>query len=315
MLAPGSSSPAGWSGCQPKRWSRWWPSAASTWCYRLRTRPRRPDRCATTSPWPTMHGVPVLVRIGRASRPGPTGARQGARDRRPARRDRRNRRPAGPSVHYPPFGRRGFATYPRAGHFGLVEPACSSAADARLTTLVFGMIESPAGVSGRSGHFAVPGHRRHHDRHRRPGAPRGLTEDPSVAEPGHVGQHRAGRVPPLPDGCRHSVPIGLSRRAFADGADLVVYNLAPRSDGPPRRPPRRPTRAPLLAPSDQPCPTPASPLTHSLLPARTSCRACANACRVRQWVDLGGTWLWTRGFRWRCRRVAWGGRRTGRIPT
>lgn len=49
------------------------------------------------------------------------------------------------SAHYPPTGLRGFATYGRAGRFGLVS-ADEHARAAAERTLVFGMIESPAGV-------------------------------------------------------------------------------------------------------------------------------------------------------------------------
>ena len=56
---------------------------------------------------------------------------------------------------YPPVGSRGFATYSRAGRFGLVDPA-----DHREwwleNTLVLGMIESPRGVTNVDAIVTVP---------------------------------------------------------------------------------------------------------------------------------------------------------------
>lgn len=46
------------------------------------------------------------------------------------------------SVHYPPLGERGFATYPRAGGFGAVAPEVHVRA-ALESTLVVAMLESP----------------------------------------------------------------------------------------------------------------------------------------------------------------------------
>jgi 4-hydroxy-2-oxoheptanedioate aldolase len=60
------------------------------------------------------------------------------------------------SAHYPPSGLRGFATYGRAGRFGLVD-ADEHARAAAERTLVFGMIESPAGVAAADAIVRTPG--------------------------------------------------------------------------------------------------------------------------------------------------------------
>ena len=59
------------------------------------------------------------------------------------------------TVQYPPIGRRGFATYPRAGRFGTV-----TAADHRERAgeaLVIAMLESPQAASIASEILAPPG--------------------------------------------------------------------------------------------------------------------------------------------------------------
>jgi 4-hydroxy-2-oxoheptanedioate aldolase len=49
------------------------------------------------------------------------------------------------ATHYPPVGRRGFATYSRAGRYGEVDPPTHQRR-AQENTLVIAMIESPEGV-------------------------------------------------------------------------------------------------------------------------------------------------------------------------
>lgn len=57
--------------------------------------------------------------------------------------------------HYPPRGRRGFATYTRTGRFGEVSPEQHE--QASQDTVVIAMLESPAGVAGAAQVLAVPG--------------------------------------------------------------------------------------------------------------------------------------------------------------
>lgn len=123
---------------------------------------------------------------------------------------------------YPPVGTRGFATYSRAGRFGEV-----TAADHRdwwlENTLVLGMIESPAGVGAVDDIVATP-------------RLDGIMVGPAdlAASSGHDDM-------PVPDaiaavnsalaaaGSLRMDIVGThaaAETAFADGADLVVYNLA-----------------------------------------------------------------------------------------
>lgn len=60
------------------------------------------------------------------------------------------------AVHYPPRGTRGFATYPRSGRFGTVDPAGHRAAAAE-STLVVAMLESPAAIRDAASIVAVDG--------------------------------------------------------------------------------------------------------------------------------------------------------------
>lgn len=125
------------------------------------------------------------------------------------------------SAHYPPTGLRGFATYGRAGRFGLVSPADHLRAAAE-TTLVFGMVESPAGVRAVDAIVATPG---------LDGIMVGTADlrasstadDPDPAE-GLATVHRS-----LAAAGRYRMDIVNGRAAasaaFADGASLVVYNL------------------------------------------------------------------------------------------
>jgi 4-hydroxy-2-oxoheptanedioate aldolase len=96
-----------------------------------------------------VHGVPVLVRPGEHE-PGLVlrALDQGAQGIvAPHVESAEEARALVDMVQYPPVGRRGFATYPRAGRFGTV-----SAADHRATAseaLVIAMLESPqaAGIA------------------------------------------------------------------------------------------------------------------------------------------------------------------------
>jgi 4-hydroxy-2-oxoheptanedioate aldolase len=125
------------------------------------------------------------------------------------------------SAHYPPVGTRGFATYGRAGRFGGVEPAEHQHA-ARRNTLVFGMIESPLGVANAAEISSVSG---------LDGIMVGTADlraastaadlDPSeaVRQVHTVLAQRGGARMDIVNGVEHA------KTSFADGAQLVVYNL------------------------------------------------------------------------------------------
>jgi len=125
------------------------------------------------------------------------------------------------SAHYPPAGERGFATYGRAGRFGLVD-AGEHLRRAAERTLVIGMVESPAGVARTAEIVRTPG---------LDGIMVGTADlrasstadDPDPAA-SLAAVHRevaaAGRS-------RMDIVSGPAQAsaAFADGAHLVVYNL------------------------------------------------------------------------------------------
>lgn len=171
-----------------------------------------------------LHGLEVLVRIGshepalalRVLDQGATGIVAPHVD------DVATARELVDSVHYPPLGRRGFATYSRAGHFGVADPAAHRQ---RMLddTLVFGMIESPVGVASAAQILAVPG------------------IDGTMIGTADLGASRTEADAPVPElvasvnavlaessSLRMDIVIGPEKAAaaFADGADLVVYNLA-----------------------------------------------------------------------------------------
>jgi len=126
------------------------------------------------------------------------------------------------AAHYPPVGTRGFATYSRAGRFGLTDAAAHR--DWYLdNTLVMGMIESPAGVDAAAAIAATPG------------------LDGIMIGPADLAASSGPDDPPL----RESVTVvnaalasagslrmdivggvDAAASAFDDGAQLVVYNLA-----------------------------------------------------------------------------------------
>lgn len=125
------------------------------------------------------------------------------------------------SAHYPPTGRRGFATYGRAGRFGLVD-AEQHRRNAEEQTLVFGMIESPAGVAEASAIVTTAG---------LDGIMVGtadLRASSSATDPDPATSlaavHRT-----LAEAGRARMDIvnspGQAAASFADGAQLVVYNL------------------------------------------------------------------------------------------
>lgn len=126
------------------------------------------------------------------------------------------------SVHYPPLGHRGFATYSRVGRFGLVNPT-EHRQRFLADTLVIGMIESPAAVLQAGAILAVPG------------------LDGTMIGTADLGASRAADDPDVPTlvasvhaalagspSLRMDIVSGAehAEAAFADGANLVVYNLA-----------------------------------------------------------------------------------------
>ena len=171
-----------------------------------------------------VHGVPVVVRVGE----GDTGMilralDQGAQGILAPHLDTASDAAAlVAATHYPPVGRRGFATYSRAGRFGEVDPAAHR--DWFLAnTLVLGMIESPAGVAAVGEIVATPG------------------LDGIMIGPADLAAASGPSDPPLAEAtARVNVAIAaqgklrmdivgtgdLAAVAFEDGAHLVVYNLA-----------------------------------------------------------------------------------------
>jgi 4-hydroxy-2-oxoheptanedioate aldolase len=125
------------------------------------------------------------------------------------------------SAHYPPMGKRGFATYSRAGRYGSVDPATHK--DRALgNTFVVAMIESPAGVRSAADIAAVTG------------------IDAVMIGVADLRAALTADDPPFDDAVRqvHQALAGspaarldivpgreAAAAAFADGAQLVVYNL------------------------------------------------------------------------------------------
>jgi len=103
------------------------------------------------------HGVPVLVRPGeqepalilRALDQGAQGIVA------PHVETAEEARALVASVHYPPTGRRGFATYPRTGRFGTVTADDLRARSAE--TLTIAMLESPQAATRAAEILGVPG--------------------------------------------------------------------------------------------------------------------------------------------------------------
>ena len=126
------------------------------------------------------------------------------------------------AAHYPPTGTRGFATYSRAGRFGESDPTAHR--DWFLdNTLVLGMIESPVGVAVAAEIVATPG------------------LDGIMIGPADLAAASGPSDPPLPEATAHVNAaiaaegklrmdivgtVSAAADAFADGAQLVVYNLA-----------------------------------------------------------------------------------------
>lgn len=170
------------------------------------------------------HGVDVLVRIG-SDEPALTlrALDQGAIGIVAPHIDSPDQaRLLVDSVHYPPLGQRGFATYSRVGRFGLVEP--QEHRERFLDeTLVIGMIESPAAVAAAGEILAVPGLDGTMIGVADLGASRGAN-DPDVSTLVASVHAAVADSPAL----RMDIVPGAeqAQAAFADGANIVVYNLA-----------------------------------------------------------------------------------------
>ncbi|MCW2811682.1 MAG: hypothetical protein JWP61_2140 [Friedmanniella sp.] len=171
-----------------------------------------------------LHQVPVLVRVGTAEATLALRALdQGAAGIIAPHVDTAAQAQAlVDAVHYPPLGHRGFATYTRAGGFGTADPAEHQARLLR-ETLVVGMIESPAGVRNAAAVVAVPGL----------DAVMIGTADLRAAstaqDPPPAESVRAVNAELARSGCARMDIVGTraaADAAFADGAQLVVYNLA-----------------------------------------------------------------------------------------
>lgn len=125
------------------------------------------------------------------------------------------------SAQYPPSGTRGFATYGRAGDYGLADPA-EHLRRAAERTLVFGMVESPAAVVAAAEIAAVPG---------LDGIMVGtadLRAATTAGDPDPVESLARVHGTLAAAGCyRMDIVNGpaQARTSFADGAQLVVYNL------------------------------------------------------------------------------------------
>ncbi|OAN33481.1 HpcH/HpaI aldolase family protein [Microbacterium sp. H83] len=169
------------------------------------------------------HGVPVIVRVGEGDRGQILRVLdQGAEGILAPHLDTEEDAAAlVDAAMYPPLGGRGFATYSRAGRFGLVAPA-DHLAWWLENTLVMGMIESPRGVGNAEAIASVP---------RFDGvmvgpadlAASSTADDPPVLEAidaVHSALAQAGSLRMDIVGTRDAASA-----AFADGADLVVYNL------------------------------------------------------------------------------------------
>jgi 4-hydroxy-2-oxoheptanedioate aldolase len=170
------------------------------------------------------HGVPVLVRIGE----GEHHLAQRALDQgahgivAPHVETAEAAEALVRAVRYPPRGERGFASYPRAGRFGTrTAEEHRTAADAATFVLV--MLESP-GAIGRAGEIvAVDGVDGWLVGVADLGASR-TADDPTVAE--LLAQVRSD--PALASSVRADLAnsVAAADTAFADGAQLVVYNVA-----------------------------------------------------------------------------------------
>lgn len=171
-----------------------------------------------------LHRVPVLVRVG-ADEPALTlrALDQGAAGIVAPHIDTPDQAAAlVDAVHYPPLGHRGFATYTRTGGFGTVDPA-AHLARMLAETLVVGMIESPTGVRQAVDIVAVDGL----DAIMIGTADLRASSTPD--DPAPADAVRSVNEALAAQGCWRMDIVAAhaaAESAFADGAQLVVYNLA-----------------------------------------------------------------------------------------
>ncbi|KAA9089322.1 HpcH/HpaI aldolase family protein [Microbacterium radiodurans] len=170
------------------------------------------------------HAVPVVVRVGE----GDHGMLLRALDQgaegilAPHLDDAAATAAVVAASHYPPVGTRGFATYSRAGRFGETDAAAHRAWYLE-NTLVLGMIESPVGVAAAAAIVGTPG---------LDGVMIGPSDLAATSTPDdlplHVASARVNAAVAAAGKLRMDI-VGTpeaAAAAFADGAQLVVYNLA-----------------------------------------------------------------------------------------
>ena len=170
-----------------------------------------------------VHGVPVLVRPGEGE-PGLVlrALDQGAQGIvAPHVETAEEARALVQTVHYPPVGKRGFATYPRAGRFGTV-----SAVDHRDRageTLVIAMLESPQAAATAGEILSTPGIDGYLIGTADLTASTEEGDPPVSASVSTIHQQAAGV------GCWRADLAGSpedAKRALGAGSRLVVYNVA-----------------------------------------------------------------------------------------
>ena len=170
-----------------------------------------------------VHRVPVLVRPGEGE-PGLVlrALDQGAQGIvAPHIETAEEARALVQTVHYPPAGRRGFATYPRAGRFGTV--AAADHREAARNALVIAMLESPQAASIASDILGVAGIDGYLIGTADLSASTG-PDDPPVADSVATIHDQAARV-----GSWRAELAGSPEdavRVLAAGGRLVVYNVA-----------------------------------------------------------------------------------------
>jgi 4-hydroxy-2-oxoheptanedioate aldolase len=170
-----------------------------------------------------LHGVPTLVRVGsdehqlvlRALDGGAAGV-VGPHVDTPA-----SAQALVESAHYPPLGKRGFATYSRAGRYGSVNPETHRTV-ALADTFVVAMIESPTGVRSAVDIAAVTGI---------DAVMIGVADLRAALTPDDPTFEDAVRQVHQALAASHAARLDIvpgrdaAAAAFADGAQLVVYNL------------------------------------------------------------------------------------------
>ncbi len=125
------------------------------------------------------------------------------------------------SAHYPPLGHRGFATYSRAGRFGSVNPEAHRRS-ALANTVVVAMIESPQGVQNATAIAGTPGI---------DAVMIGVADLRAALTPGDPefddAVRQVNEALAASAAARLDIVPGraAAEAAFADGAQLVVYNL------------------------------------------------------------------------------------------